>query len=326
MPDDTIVTILPAPLKPGVLRADKLAEPEPASLMANGVVSSDGITLVYAKGGTGKGLVCVEIARQLLEEGHNVLIIDFEHHYSEWYSRINGLIPDAYKSHLYLIDGEYQIGSIKDMEAYLRDVIRDYRVTVLIVDSYGWAKPKVGSRGSADPSSAEAIEFGNALMRLGLPTLVTSHVAKVVKRRPEPYGSVYLVNVCRAVWYMEKAPTVLASQHRIQLSWHKGNGFEPQKDIMLTFTFSDGTPVNCEWVGLVKTLVDKIYNVLLQKDSTHAEVFDELRRRYPRDISIKAESVRQTMLQYSKEGPRQKFIRLPKPNPLASQIYKAKRV
>lgn len=324
MQDKPIAKILPAPLLPGVWRADTMPEPQVATLMANGIISSDGITLIFAKGGTGKGLVCVELARALIEEGHTVLIVDFERHYSEWYGRIGGLIPADYKSRLYGMNDDAVSGSIKDMEETLSAAIRDYRVTVLILDSYGWAKPRVGNKGTADPQSAEAIEFGNALMRLGVPTLVTTHVAKNGKR-PEPYGSVYLTNVCRAVWSLDKLPVVVPNQNRLQLRWHKGNGYEPQPDAVMTFTFSEGQPVSCEWVATYKTLVDKIYGVLLQNDATHGQIYDILKERYPRDTSIKAESIRQTCLMYSREGVRQKFIRLPKSNQQAPQVFRAKR-
>src|SRR5687768_16972139 len=41
-------------------------------------LSPDGVTIFYGPGGVGKGMLCVYLAKRLVEAGHTVMIIDYE--------------------------------------------------------------------------------------------------------------------------------------------------------------------------------------------------------------------------------------------------------
>jgi hypothetical protein len=289
-------------------------------------MSSEGITLFFAKGGHGKGTLSTELARLLTIDGHTVLIMDYERHKTEWWHRIRTLIPEMFWKQIYFAEPEFIIGSVDKMEEFIKEWIAATNATAIIIDSYGWAKPRATTKGSADPLSAEAIGFGEVLGRLGIPAVVTTHMAKSSKT--EPYGSIYLTNVCRLVWQVvrEEPPVPMPNAMRLRLRWHKGNGFEKQPDASVLFRYDGVWPISSEWSVTAITLIDKITYVLRQKDMTHQQVYDAVTEKFPNE-AVKPENVRQLCLQYSEENsPRQRFVRLPKSHHQASQIFAFKRV
>jgi len=291
--------------------------------MANGIVASQGFTLIFAKQGTGKGFVCVEIAHQLLLEGHTVLCLDFEKRYSQWYRRVQSLIPSELHERFIHYRAEEMTGSIKELVPDIRDCVAESGADVLIVDSYAWAAPKPSSK-AVDLLREEAVLFGRALVDIGLPAVVTAHVTKAPGKKVDPYGSVYLPAAAALTWNLEANPEPVAGLD-ISLTYRQGNSYEKQPSVRMTFLFNeDGEPISCQWLEQNTSTIDKIVGILQTKDCTYAEIYDQLVKRYPLD-TFKRESIKTMCARYS--DPANSFRRLeriPKKtdSPNEPQVYK----
>lgn len=295
--------------------------PSDPTLMGGGIVASEGFTLIFAKQGTGKGFVCVEIAHQLLLEGHTVLCLDFEKRYSQWWRRVEHLIPKELHSKF----AHYNIAditdNIKNMVGDIRDATYESGADVLIVDSYAWAVPKSSGK-PVDPLREEAVAFGRALVDIGLPAVVTAHVTKSPGRKSDPYGSVYLPAAAALTWNIE-ANEAAEEGLEVTLVNRKGNDYEKQQPIKMVFIFNgDGEPVECKWIVASKSLIEKIVGIVQAKHSTYIEIYEQLTLRYPMD-TFKRESVKSMCSIYSEvTNPNRRLERLPKKGlPNESQVY-----
>ena len=63
----------------------------PPDQLVGPFLTPEGATIVYGKGGVGKGVLTCYLIKRLEEGGHIVLVVDFEGHEREWGSRLRGL-------------------------------------------------------------------------------------------------------------------------------------------------------------------------------------------------------------------------------------------
>jgi hypothetical protein len=298
-------------------------EPSDPALIGNGIVASEGFTLIFAKQGTGKGFVCAEIASQLLQEGHRVLLLDFEKRYSQWYPRAFNLIPSKFHDSFFFFESEHITGSIKELVPDIRDAVFETGATVLIVDSYAWSVPGVAGK-TTDPMREEAVAFGRALTDIGLPAVVTAHVTKAKGTKVDPYGSVYLPAAAALTWNLEaNVDTTVGLE--VSLTYRKSNAYEKQEPIKLLFEFNDeGHPVECKWLGASLQLVDKIWGICQEADCTYTQIFEKLKERYPQD-TFERERVKAMCAKYSNINyAYRRLERLPKKGTINEpQVYRA---
>jgi hypothetical protein len=175
--------------------------------LAGAFLTSEGPTVLYARGGTGKGLFACWLARQLVGTGHVVMVVDYEGHELEWGSRLRrlGLADDELERIHYrapfAADWTAKKGSLWTVADAVRDDAARLGVTYLIVDSYSVAT----SNGDTMGGEAAAREYFSGLARIGLPSLTIAHVRGDSGKFPErPFGSVFVHNLARETWAAER--------------------------------------------------------------------------------------------------------------------------
>ena len=170
-------------------------------------LTSEGPTVLYARGGTGKGLLACWFARDLVRAGHVVMVVDFEGHEMEWGSRLRGLgLTDDELGRIHYrapfgSDWTAPTGALAAVADAIRDDAARLAVTYLIVDSYSVAT----SNGDTMGGEAAAREYFSALARIGLPSLTIAHVRGDSGKFPDrPFGSVFVHNLARETWAVER--------------------------------------------------------------------------------------------------------------------------
>lgn len=193
----TIGTRTAADLRHGI-PPDQLAEP---------FLTAEGPTVIYARGGTGKGLLACWFALRLIRSGHVVMVIDFEGHEREWGSRLRGLgLTDDELGQIHYrapfgSDWTAPTGSLSAVADAIRDDAARLGVTYLVIDSYSVAT----SNGDTMGGEAAAREYFSGLARIGLPSLTIAHVRGDSGKFPErPFGSVFVHNLARETWAVER--------------------------------------------------------------------------------------------------------------------------
>src|SRR5215207_8515436 len=76
----------------------------PARLPLAGMIATEGTTIVYGRGGTGKGVTAAYLMSSLVREDKRVVAVDFEGHPEEWAERLDalGLTEDEQRMVIYL--------------------------------------------------------------------------------------------------------------------------------------------------------------------------------------------------------------------------------
>lgn len=169
----------------------------------------EGPTMVYAKGGTGKGLFACLMIGMLVQCGHTVVILDYENHPGEWGRRIRamGLAPLQMLRQVHYrspYDPEWKgpKGTIGKIAQAFREECDRLGATYVIIDSYLASTGADAAMGGLNGAN----EYFAALTTIGRPSLTLAHVAGEAKRfPPKPYGSVHVYNQCRETWAVESA-------------------------------------------------------------------------------------------------------------------------
>jgi hypothetical protein len=179
----------------------------PPPQLAGAFLTSEGPTVLYARGGTGKGLLACWLARHLVRDGGTVMVVDFEGHEMEWGSRLRGLGPtddELARIHYrapFGSDWTAPTGALSAVADAVRDDAARLGVTYLMVDSYSVAT----SNGDTMGGEAAAREYFSGLARIGLPSLTIAHVRGDSGKFPErPFGSVFVHNLARETWAVER--------------------------------------------------------------------------------------------------------------------------
>lgn len=182
---------------------------DPKPQLVEPFLAGEGATIIYGKGGTGKGLMAVWLAGQLVERGFHPGIIDFEGRRGEWTRRARnmGLTEAQLAQIVYIdptdVDWHAARDNISAAAASIGEEFALFGVDYLIVDSYSAAAPiKEDSMGGQSGATA----FYEALQTIGITNcLVLAHVAGNSERFPKkPLGTVGVVNFAREAWAIEK--------------------------------------------------------------------------------------------------------------------------
>jgi hypothetical protein len=191
----------------GVRTALDLLHGTPPPQLVHPFLTPEGPTVLYAKGGTGKGLMACWLTRELVRSGHVVAIVDFEGHEREWGGRLRGMgLTETELSQIpyrapFGDDWTARRGSLADVAELLREDFDRLGVTYLVVDSYTVAT----STGDTMGGQPAAQEYFTALTRIGRPSLTLAHVRGDAERFPDkPFGSVFVHNLARETWPVEQ--------------------------------------------------------------------------------------------------------------------------
>jgi hypothetical protein len=170
-------------------------------------LTAEGPTVIYARGGTGKGMVACWFVKRLVAAGHVVMVVDFEGHEREWGSRLRGLgltddeLARVHYRAPFASDWTAPTGSMASIADAIREDAARLGVTILIVDSYSVAT----SNGDTMGGEAAAREYFSGLARIGLPSLTIAHVRGDSGKFPDrPFGSVFVHNLARETWAVER--------------------------------------------------------------------------------------------------------------------------
>lgn len=184
--------------------------PTPPPVIDNTFLTFEEVALVYAKAGTGKGLMACWMIHRAVEDGHNVMLYDAEFHRREYRTRLTGmgLTPEQMRMIHYRSpesdDWTAPKSTLSDAQALIEADCDKLNATILVVDSMAYA-----ASGSADMGGqAAATEFIQALKRIGRTTAVLAHTAGNAGRfPPKPFGSIYAGAGAREMWAIEKVET-----------------------------------------------------------------------------------------------------------------------
>jgi hypothetical protein len=266
--------------KPGIgtrTAADLLCDEAPDQL-AGAFLTPEGPTILYGRGGMGKGVLACWFARQLVEQGHVVMLLDYEGHEREWGSRLRGMGVDEdrlrqihYRAP-YSPDWEAGSGALSVVAPDVREDCERLGVTYLVVDSYSVAT----SNGDTMGGEQAAREYFGALARIGRPSLTIAHVAGHNERFADrPFGSVFVHNLARETWAVGKVgdepdeadlpaeevygPHVVA----LELRNKKSNGRPTAGPQFVTFSFYLGGSIEISTDPPVAKVADEIASVLV---------------------------------------------------------------
>jgi hypothetical protein len=247
--------------------------PTPPDQLVGEFLTPEGITVLYGRGGVGKGVTGCWLTMQLVRAGHVVMILDYEGHEREYGSRLRGLgMTDAELASVHYRapfgqDWTAPTGALSVVAKAVREDCDRLGVTYFVVDSYSVAT----SNGDTMGGEQAAREFFNACSTIGMPGLVLAHVKGDSGRFPErPFGSVFVHNLSRETWAEERigddepqdAEPFGPSTISLELHNHKANGRAKAPAQFLTFSFfADGSiEVSTDRVG--RSVADLATNVL----------------------------------------------------------------
>jgi hypothetical protein len=295
----------------GSRTASDLRHGTPPDQLADPFLTAEGPTVIYGRGGVGKGMLACWLARRLVSSGHVVMLVDFEGHEREWGSRLRGLgltDDDLGRIHYrapFGPDWTAPTGSLAAVAGLIRDDAERLGVTYLIVDSYSVAT----SNGDTMGGEQAAREYFGGLARIGLPSSTIAHVRGDSGKFPDrPFGSVFVHNLCRESWAVERVgdepETVDPDEIRfgpyvvaLELRNRKSNGRPAAATQFVTFSFHLDGSIEVQTDGpSVRSLADLAADVLadgpltvpkivaaIKEDSGQAVTEDALRRTLNRD-------------------------------------------
>ena len=169
----------------------------PLAQLVDVYLTPDDATVLYARGGTGKGLLSCWLVMRLVRDGHVVMIVDYEGHAREWGSRLRGLgMTDDELSRVHYRapfgpDWTAPTGALSRVAPAIRDDAVTLGVTYVIVDSYSVAT----SNGDTMGGEAAAREYFQALSVIGRPSLTIAHVRGDVRERRISFSRIHLLQV-----------------------------------------------------------------------------------------------------------------------------------
>ena len=305
-PDGTPATI-------GTRTAAELDHGPPPPQLADPFIAPRGVTILYGKGGTGKGVTAAHLAGRLVRSGHVVMILDYEGHPEEWGYRLRGLgltageLAQVHYREPYGLEWTAPKGPLRDVAHLVREDAARLGVTVVMIDSYTTAT----STGDTMGGAAAAQEFFAGCAMVGLPTLVLAHVKGDAQKFPDrPFGSVYVHNLARETWAVEAlepadedpdnphAPELVRLEFR-NMKRNRGGRRAP---VFLTFAFhadgsidaADETPGRRSLADLIDAVLDEpmtpeaIARAIAEDtdETPAAKVVRETMRRHPRRFAV----------------------------------------
>lgn len=247
----------------------------PRPVILDTFLAAEGWTVLYANGGTGKGMVAIWWMSEFLDlhadDDVDIAILDYEDHEWEWGSRI-------INSTLFTPEQQQRIHYVRPMDVLdkgldgIREVVRDFDVGLWIVDSYAYA----AATGDKMGGGKEARDFFRATTFLPGIGLVLAHTSDQARHAAKPYGSVYIHNAARETWsaakndidqpYVTPGTIVIGPNAKMQLELVNkkrsvgANTLIPQ---LVTFTFWPSGKIEIEHSqGKEPTVGDRILDIL----------------------------------------------------------------
>jgi predicted transcriptional regulator len=166
-----------------------MPRPTAETFLIPGIWVNYGVSAWVADGGVGKGTLGTRIAYDLatgsatfaglpIFDPHprNVLIVDFEHHYNEWYNRL-AACPTMPENVIYF----NTTGKMDTEGPRIATAVAEYGIEVVIVDSAGFAIPTDTKANDL----AAPIAVCEPLSALGIPVLLFAHPTHEGQANPE---------------------------------------------------------------------------------------------------------------------------------------------
>lgn len=166
-----------------------MPRPTAETFLIPGIWVNYGVTAWVADGGVGKGTLGARIAYDLATGSatfaglpvfdphpRNVLIVDFEHHYNEWYNRL-AACPTMPENVIYFNTA----GKMDTEGPRIAQAVAEHGIEAVIVDSAGFAIP-AGAKAN-DPAAPIAV--CEPLSALGIPVLLFAHPTHEGQSNPE---------------------------------------------------------------------------------------------------------------------------------------------
>jgi hypothetical protein len=210
--------------EPAILLRDA-PEPPLAGAILPPLIATEGATLWYGDGGTGKSELALAAAAVLHTGRADVLAdltpaairrtayLDWEWTASVHKRRLARLWPDPELPDLIYVRCALPLAQDVDR---MRRVLREQAVEFVVLDSVALAA-------GGDPERAEtAIEFYGALRQMEVDALLVAHVTKQTDGE-KPFGSTFWHNSARATWYVRKVQEVGSSSLRVAMVNKKAN-------------------------------------------------------------------------------------------------------
>jgi len=248
----------------------------------------EGHTILFGTGGVGKGNVASWQSVRLVQEGHRVLVVDYEDHPGEWARRIGSLGGNAAVAGVAWVaplapSWKGARGAIWDHADDLRELVESWGATAVLVDSI------VVACGGADPlDPGTPAKYAAAVQRIARPVLSLAHVTKAGDLL-YPFGSVFWHNLARMSWSLAR------DGDRLQLVNRKANNYRVGGRYVVETTWRDDLPGEV-WVrSYSAVLAERIEDVLGDEELTAAQVVAKLNA----DAGDDTERVREDSVQRS---------------------------
>ncbi len=259
-------------------------------------------TILYGNGGAGKGTIASSWIVGLVTSGHRVLVIDYEHHDTEWARRIASLgSVDMLSDVVYVspVDAAWKgaRGAIWDHADDLRELAVRTESTYAVIDS------AVVACGATNPLDPEAPgQYFAALARIGLPSLTLAHVTGAGDLS-KPFGSVFWHNLARVTWSVSR---IGSEGHQVLLQHRKDNNHERQGKHLVTVEWWNDLPREVSESPYSVRLAEQIRDALADEPMTAAAIVSRLNEEADDDDpAVRSDSVRAALRRGVKAVPQQ---------------------
>ncbi len=213
--------------------------------LLGGGLETDGVTELYGEGGSGKTLLCLEVAARVAREGAWVLYIDTEGVSLERLTSIGGLPPET-------VLPRFLLSAPKSLEEQTRAVATacalarggSRPVGLLVVDSLTYfyrlslAEPEEDDARLA--LSLEVADLVAVSRSVGIPVLLTNQVWRNLRTGGlEALGGSFLNHAAKSILRLERLP---GARRRVVLEKHRSRP-EGSAEFRITSTgLVDGGP------------------------------------------------------------------------------------
>ena len=267
----------------------------PASPPLRGRMDPTAATFLHGTGGVGKGTLAASWIVGLIEDGHRILLLDYEHHPDEWAPRVHALGGlAARESILYVCpagpEWRGRRGPLWTQAPELRELAEEHGATYVVVDSV------VPACAGTDPLKPEAAsQYFGGLQIIGRPSLSLAHTPKATDLA-YPFGSVFYHNLARLTWSLERAKGGSLLVNR------KANRYGFLGRFMVTPTWYEGALGEVSERPYLAVLADRIADALADGPLTVAQIVARLSEDDDGE-EIKANSLRVALLRGARSVP-----------------------
>ena len=275
---------------------------EPAPPLKLGRLDAQDGTVIFGDGGCGKGTYASAMAAGLVVAGDRVLVVDYEHHPSEWARRIASLGGLEALSEVVYVSPVASTwkgarGAIWDHADDLGELAGQTECTYVFVDS---AVPACGATNPLDPEAPG--QYFAALARIGLPSLTLAHVTGAGDLS-KPFGSVFWHNLARVTWSVSR---IGSEGHQVLLQHRKDNNHERQGKHLVTVEWWNDLPREVSESPYSVRLAEQIRDALADEPMTAAAIVSRLNEEADDDDpAVRSDSVRAALRRGVKAVPQQ---------------------